>query len=135
MEIMALHENLSVCGQICCEDVAQIKKLGFKRVICNRPDGEDTSQTNCALVEKEVRDAGMDFLYLPVNPGYLEYETVQAFANSVAEPGPVLAYCRTGNRCSILWAYSQMGKLATQTIVDSVSALGFQFVPPVQSQE
>ena len=133
MEIMQLHGDLSVCGQIFCKDISQIRKLGFKQVICNRPDGEDPAQPDYELIEKEVRAAGMEFLYLPVNPGHLEYDTVQAFAKAVEGDGPILAYCRTGNRCSILWAYSQMGKMPTESIVNSVSALGFQFVPPVQT--
>jgi len=126
MEIRQLYKGLSVCGQLTAEDISEVKALGFKLVICNRPDGEEASQCDCGTIGQAVQAAGMEYLYLPVSPGTSAHDTIQAFGDALKQPGPVLAYCRTGNRCSILWAQSQMGKLPTQTIVESVNALGFQ---------
>ena len=44
MEIKKLSENLSVAGQLIPADVANIAELGFKTIICNRPDGEASDQ-------------------------------------------------------------------------------------------
>jgi len=130
MEIRQLYKGLSVCGQLLVEDIGEIKALGFAMVICNRPNGEEISQADCDVIRQAVQAAGMEFMYLPVSPGTSELDTVRAFGDAIEQAGSVLAYCRTGNRCSLLWAQSQLGKLPTQTIVESVNALGFRFEPP-----
>jgi len=38
----------------------------------------------------------------------------------------VFAYCASGNRCSIVWAFAQAGRIATDTILDATTQAGYQ---------
>jgi sulfide:quinone oxidoreductase len=40
-------------------------------------------------------------------------------------PGPVLAYCRSGTRCIMLWALSQAGKKSTADIIRQAATAGY----------
>ena len=41
-------------------------------------------------------------------------------------PGPVLAYCASGTRCSVIWALGQAGLKPTDEILAATSAAGYQ---------
>ena len=50
MDIKKLSNSISVADQINENDLATIVKIGFKSLICNRPDGEaQTSQASKKL--------------------------------------------------------------------------------------
>lgn len=100
-----LDEKLSVTGQISLEDLAEIAAAGYKSVICNRPDyeGGETQPTSTQL-EEAARALGINFVYLPVEIGKVSTEKSEAFNKLLAElPGPVLAFCKTGNRGKTLY--------------------------------
>lgn len=40
MELKKFTETFAVSPQIATADLADIKKAGFRSIICNRPDGE-----------------------------------------------------------------------------------------------
>jgi uncharacterized protein (TIGR01244 family) len=37
-----------------------------------------------------------------------------------------LAYCASGTRCSVVWAFAQAGRIATDHILDATSRAGYQ---------
>ena len=41
-------------------------------------------------------------------------------------PGPVLAYCASGNRCSVIWAFALAGTLEIDAILDATTHAGYQ---------
>ncbi len=99
-----ITDDFTVCPQIAPGDVAQIAVGGFRSVICNRPDGESPDQTPYALIEAEVRKAGLEFRHIPVVSGAMTQGNVEAMAAALAElPAPVFAYCRSGTRCGVLF--------------------------------
>jgi uncharacterized protein (TIGR01244 family) len=99
-----LSDEFTVCPQIIPADVAAIAAGGFRSVICNRPDGESPDQTPYALIESEVRKAGLEFRHIPVVSGAMTQADVGAMAAALSElPAPVFAYCRSGTRCGILF--------------------------------
>lgn len=103
MEIRQITENYSVAPQISIDDIAQIKAAGFKSVISNRPDAEDGAVPHDAI-EAAVCEAGLEFRYIPVISGQITQENVDDQATALeALPGPVLAYCRSGARCTNLY--------------------------------
>ena len=82
----------------------RLREAGFRSVICNRPDGESPDQTPYALIEAEVRKAGLEFRHIPVVSGAMTQDDVDAMAEALAEmPKPVFAYCRSGTRCGVLF--------------------------------
>ncbi len=40
-------------------------------------------------------------------------------------PGPVFAYCASGNRCSIVWALSQAGRRPTDELIATPARHGY----------
>ena len=107
MTLYRLSEHCAVAGQIQPADVAALAAEGFATIICNRPDGEDFGQPAAADVEQECAAHGIAFHHIPVSHGGLSMETVERFRDVVgSSPGPVLAYCRSGQRSSVLWQAS-----------------------------
>lgn len=102
-----LDPNYAVTGQISVADVADIKTAGFDTVMCNRPDGEAPDQPSAAQIQRAVEKAGMKFFYVPM-AGSLAPTTLSDFkAVTNGDNGKVFAYCRSGNRCTVLWKSSK----------------------------
>ncbi len=104
MQLKPLNDKLHVSAQLTPANMAEAAASGFALVICNRPDGEDPGQPAFAAVKDAATAAGLDTLYLPIVPGRMTLDDVARFSAAIdAAKGPVLAYCRTGNRCTQLW--------------------------------
>lgn len=99
-----LSENMAVAGQIGPRDVAAIAEMGFKSVICNRPNAEyGPDQPAAEDVQAACDAAGLVFGWVPVTPDGGTGQDAQAMGKLMTElPTPILAYCRTGNRCITL---------------------------------
>jgi uncharacterized protein (TIGR01244 family) len=108
MEYRQISDNYSVSGQILPDDIAAIKAAGFKSVICNRPDNEQPGQPSADSVKKAAEAAGLEFRYIPVISGQITEENVADQAIALENlKGPVFAYCRSGARCTNLYALIQ----------------------------
>lgn len=104
MQIKQLNDDISVTGQITPEEVALLSRAGFKSVICNRPDDEDPGQPSFASIAAAAEANGMQARHIPVSAELTPDMQKDAFAQAMAEmPGPVLAYCRTGNRSGMTY--------------------------------
>ncbi len=111
MELHKLTEDLSVASQLDAADVPLIAAKGFRSIVCNRPDGEAMGQPAFGPVEAAARAAGMAVAYQPVPSNAVSDADGAAFGKLLEElPKPVLAYCRTGTRCTALWALSEAPK-------------------------
>ncbi len=108
MEITRLSDQFAVCGQIDPADLDEIEKLGFKSLVCVRPDGEAEDQPPYQEIAKSARARGLPAQYIPVSPSGATDDNHAAFASALAElPGPVLGYCRSGQRAAKLWQAQQ----------------------------
>lgn len=107
MTIYRLSESCAVASQIEATDVAKLSADGFTTIICNRPDGEDFGQPAAAAIAAECDAHDMTFHFIPVDRSGLTMDMVESFRNAVAaSAGHVLAYCRSGQRSSVLWQAS-----------------------------
>ena len=81
----------------------------YKSVIINRPDFEGgPDQPTAADVSRAAQEAGLQIEYQPVVGSAMTAADVARFAELLRTlPGPVLAYCRTGTRCTNLFAAAQ----------------------------
>lgn len=105
LDIARIDEQSSVSGQITSADIPQIAAAGIKHIVNNRPDGEAPGQMSAAEIETAARDHGVSFLNLPFSGATLTPHHVAKFAALLqGTDDMVLAYCRTGNRSSLLWA-------------------------------
>lgn len=108
MKVVKLSESLSVSEQIAITDLPAIAAAGFKTVINNRPDGEEPNQPASVDIESAVRAAGLDYYYFPVTAQNFPGDNLDQMADLIDEPEePVLAFCRTGTRCTNLWLVSR----------------------------
>jgi len=104
MKINKLSETYSVSGQLTFEDLVEVKAAGFKTVMCNRPDGESAGQPTASEMKTAATKLGLNFFYVPLGRGGINKNIMIDFKKAVAaKNGPVLAYCRSGNRCTMLW--------------------------------
>ena len=108
MAITEITPSYSVSPQITPGEVAGIQALGFRSILCNRPDGESADQTPVAEVRAEAERLGLGFAYVPVVSGQIDADDVTDFRAAIESlPKPVLAYCRSGARCQNLWLLAE----------------------------
>lgn len=108
MTITEITPDYSVSPQIAVSEVAEIAALGFRSIMCNRPDGESADQPEVAAIKAEAEARGLAFAFVPVISGGVQPEDITAFDAAMAElPTPVFAYCRSGTRSRIIWTMAQ----------------------------
>ena len=108
MELTQLSPQLSVRPQVVPEEITSLARAGFKGIINNRPDGEAPDQPTSDEIEAEAKRHGLAYWHIPVIPGQATEEDARAFARALKEAnGPVVAFCRTGNRSTGLFKMSQ----------------------------
>jgi len=108
MEFRQISEDYSVSGQITPAEIEAVKAAGFRSVICNRPDDEQPGQPPAASVQAAAEAAGLEFRYIPVISGQITEQNVADQADALNEmDGPIFAYCRSGARCTNLYALVQ----------------------------
>jgi len=117
--------------QIGLADVAEAQARGMTLIVNNRPEGEAEDQVPGAEIEAAARAAGLDYLAIPVTHAGFSEEQVQTMAEALAEtPGPVLAYCRSGTRSTLLWSLAQAkGGRAPDEIAADAAGAGYDVAP------
>jgi len=94
--------------QIDLADVRAAHARGFVLIVNNRPEGESDDQVPGPDIEAAARAAGLDYRAIPVtHAGFSEDQVVAMAAALEAADGPVLAYCRSGTRSTLLWSLAQ----------------------------
>ena len=126
MEIRPITPRYAVSPQITVEDVPAIAEAGFVKVICNRPNTEVPPDQQSDAIGQAVREAGMEYEVLELTHQTMTPENV-ALQRDLAEScsGPVLAYCASGTRCSVVWALGQCDRLSTDEILDATGKAGY----------
>lgn len=103
-----LDDNISVAGQISPHDITGAAELGFTFVINNRPDGEQPGQPTSAEMEAAAKSAGLGYAAIPITHAGFSDSQVTAMSDALAAaPGPVLAFCRSGTRSTLIWALAR----------------------------
>jgi uncharacterized protein (TIGR01244 family) len=105
--ITRIAENYAVAAQILADDVAAIAAEGFVAIICNRPDNEEPGQPTAAEISAACDAAGLAFHHVPVSGMPVASAVIQEQHRLIADSdGPVLGYCRSGQRSQFIWAAS-----------------------------
>jgi uncharacterized protein (TIGR01244 family) len=129
-----LTENISVSQQITLEDVTSAAAEGVALIINNRPDGEDPSAPQGDEIADAAAAAGINYLAIPVgHSGFSEPQVDAMIAALEQAEGPILAYCRSGTRSTLLWALAS-AKLGEnpETIARTAAQAGYD-VGPIRS--
>lgn len=138
MQPKPLADSISVVAQIEVDDLAALAARGFRSVINNRPDGEADDQPASAELAAAAEQLGLAYRYVPVVSGQLVDADVDAFAQALeALPPPVLAFCRTGTRSTMLWALQASRSHSVEDVVRIAAAAGYDLEalqPRLQAQ-
>lgn len=127
MDIRRLTDTYAVSPQIDPADLATLAAAGFTTVINNRPDGEIPPDWHTGVMQAAAEAAGLAFVVNPVIGGALTMANVQAQGDAIAAAtGPVLAYCASGNRSSVVWALSQAGTRPVDELIGLPARHGYQ---------
>ncbi len=136
MEIKHLSPDFAVSPQIKITDLEHIWNAGFRSIICNRPNGEAQDQDNAEDIEAKARDMGFDFLFLPVESGRAAMPHAMQTRKALADmQSPVLAYCRTGTRCTVIWSLMMIPVLEANEILSATSAAGYDMSPLIAADD
>jgi uncharacterized protein (TIGR01244 family) len=127
---LPLTPQLSVAGQLSLDDVAAAAAQGFGHIVNNRPDGEVAGQPTGFDIEAAAHAAGMGYTAIPVDHSGFSAEQVAAMSACLVSAKPVLAYCRSGTRSTMLWALAAASRgTATTDIVATAAAQGYDVAP------
>jgi sulfide:quinone oxidoreductase len=126
-KIIQLEPDIAVAPQLVEADFAEIAAQGFRSVVNNRPDGEAPDQLPNAQAEAAARRHGLAFRYQPVKNGNVtDDDVVSTFSRLMDElPGPILFYCRTGTRCTILWTQVAAPRLGVDAALSIAQDAGY----------
>ncbi|MBR2534722.1 MAG: TIGR01244 family phosphatase [Hyphomicrobium sp.] len=88
------------------ENFAELADRGFKSVINFRPDGEASSQITSDEARDAAAAAGLKYAHIPTTKHDLFADETVALAETTLSqlPGPVLAFCASGQRAAVVWA-------------------------------
>lgn len=118
--------------QITLAEVAYAKALGIGLIINNRPEDESDDQTPGPDIEAAATAAGMVYVAIPVTHAGFSMTQVEAMQQALAQAGdaPVLAYCRSGTRSTLLWALAQAkAGLDPEEIAAKAAGAGYDIAP------
>jgi len=125
MKLQKLTDNVYIADQIELVDLEEFVRLGIKTVINNRPDQELNTPISAEVAEK-TKVLALNYYYIPIMPGEYSPENIDTLSNILAESkAPLVAYCRTGNRSTSLWALSQQRKLGISEVIKKANEIGF----------
>lgn len=127
MDIRKITETYHVSPQIEPSDPAALA-AGYARIICNRPDAENPPALQAEAISAAAKEAGIDFVALPLTHQTMTADNVALQRSLVDDAGgPVLAYCASGTRCSVIWALgqAQTGDLDVDEILRATAEAGY----------
>lgn len=126
-----LSDRVFASPQIGLEEVAEAARMGIGLIINNRPEGESDDQVPGSEIESTARAAGLDYVAIPVTHAGFSEGQMKAMAAALASTDkPVLAYCRSGTRSTLLWALAQasQGKQPDELAAAAAQA-GYDLTP------
>lgn len=122
-----LSETMLASPQLRLEDIASAAATGVTLIINNRPDGEALGQPKGADIAAAAKAAGIDYVEIPIRGLGVGPADLDAFDKAVAaHEGPVLAFCRTGTRSTIVRSYARArAGEAADAIIEEAAAAGY----------
>ena len=126
-----LSDQVWVSAQITLADVAEAAGQGITLIINNRPEDESPDQTPGEAIAAAASGAGLVYVAIPVGHGGFSEPQVTAMAKALdGAKGPVLAYCRSGTRSTLLWSLVQASRgVDPESIALQAAKAGYDIAP------
>ena len=123
-----LSDKYFVSPQIKRADIKALAEAGFRKIICNRPDEEISSEIHSNVMADAAKDTGIGFDFLPFTALTINSEIVAKQGKLIENArGPVIAYCGSGTRCALVWAFLQAGIMPMDDILKATASAGYNF--------
>lgn len=107
-DFRTITDTMLASPQITVEDVATAKQCGVSLIVNNRPEGESPDQTPGDVIAAAAEAAGIAYCAIPITHAGFSEPQVDAMVGAMqSADGPVLAYCRSGTRSTLLWSLAQ----------------------------
>ena len=126
MDIRKVTDGFAVSPQITPDDVPAIAAAGYRTIICNRPDNEEYGQPEVARIRAAAEAAGLALHVIPIASGMFGPQHVAQMREALeAAEEPVLAYCRSGTRSIMLWAFQEVGRRPREEVLAAAAQAGY----------
>ena len=127
MQAHQLSPSYFVSPQISEADMAEISSAGFKSIICNRPDCENPHEFQIATLRAAALKFGLQFAENTFDGSNFGMDKINLQKELIEKmPGPVLAYCTSGARSSVVWAFLSVDTIEVDEILAAAGAAGYQ---------
>jgi uncharacterized protein (TIGR01244 family) len=101
-ERMKLNEETTVGAQPTEEQLRELREQGFRSVVNLRTEGEENQPLAPAAEGAKAREAGLEYLHLPVSMQRMQPELVDRFREELPRlPKPVYIHCGAGKRAGV----------------------------------
>lgn len=121
-----LPGDVFVTGQLMPAQIEALADQGVMSIINNRPDMEAPLQPLSEEIEQAALSSSLDYFHIPmaggVSPGMIE-ASLTAYQNT---PRPIVAFCASGMRSAVLWAFAHVDQMGVEGVMDGLSKAGFQ---------
>ncbi len=102
MQSKAINSEMSIGPQPSESDIQELAGQGVKTVINLRVDNEAEDQLSPIDEGQMARDAGMEYLHIPVIGNQIREGQVDEFRNAVDNlPKPIYVHCAKGKRAAV----------------------------------
>lgn len=129
-----LSDTVWVSAQITVGDVAEAAAQGIRLIVNNRPEDESPDQTPGETIAAAAAAAGLAYVAIPVTHAGFSESQIAALATALdAAEGPVLAYCRSGTRSTLLWSLTQASRGANPASLAAQAAKAGYDITPVRT--
>ena len=126
-----LSDQVWASPQISIDDVEAAAAQGIRAIVNNRPEGESDDQTPGEVIAAAAAAAGLEYRAIPVSHAGFSQAQVTAMAEALeTSPGPVLVYCRSGTRSTLLWALARASRGdSPETLATQAASAGYDLAP------
>lgn len=129
-----LNDRIFASPQIGLAEVADAAAQGIGLIINNRPEGESDDQTPGPEIAAAAQAAGLGYVAIPVTQAGFSEGQVMAMAAALASTeAPILAYCRSGTRSTLLWALAEASNGCTPDELAATAAQAGYDVAPIRA--
>jgi uncharacterized protein (TIGR01244 family) len=96
-----VSDKVATGGQPTIAQIADLKREGFKTILCLR----EPSEFDAAAEEAAAKERGLTYINIPVNRENPRPAQVDAFLAALSNPRvyPVFIHCATANRVAAFW--------------------------------
>ena len=129
-----LTDSVYASPQIGVDEGAEAMALGVALIVNNRPEGESDDQTPGDDIAAAAQAAGIEYVAIPVTHAGFSEPQVIAMRDALARAGnaPVLAYCRSGTRSTLLWALAEASRGQHPEVLAAQAGVAGYDVTPIR---